>query len=87
MAGKKFLLDEIILLFAVIHGDLAKKNLKITTNLVFMSIANLSVYANILYRVRQIPFILENASKKTTKYFLKFLFLFESIILPVNNGK
>ena len=29
---------------------------------------------------------LENALKKTTEYFLKF-FLFESTILPVNNGK
>ena len=25
--------------------------------------------------------------KKTTEYFLKFLFLFKSTILPVNNGK
>ena len=25
--------------------------------------------------------------KKTTKYFLKFLFLFENTILPINNGK
>ena len=32
-------------------------------------------------------FILENALKKTTEYFLKFNFLFESTILPVNNGK
>ena len=32
-------------------------------------------------------FLLENALKKTTKYFLKFLFLFESTILSVNNGK
>ena len=33
-------------------------------------------------------FFLENAKKKkTTEYFLKFLFLFESTILPVNNGK
>ena len=30
---------------------------------------------------------LENALKKTTEYFLKFLFLFESTILPFNNGK
>ena len=31
---------------------------------------------------------LENHIKKTTEYFLKFLFfLFESTILPVNNGK
>ena len=39
------------------------------------------------YRVRQIPFFLENAFKKTTKYFLKFLFLFESTIFPINNEK
>ena len=33
-------------------------------------------------------FILENALKKTTEYFLKFRFLFEStILLPVNNEK
>ena len=32
-------------------------------------------------------FFLENALKKVTEYFLKFLFLFESTILPVNNGK
>ena len=32
-------------------------------------------------------FPLENALKKTTKYFSRFLFLFESTILPVNNGK
>ena len=32
-------------------------------------------------------FFLENALKKTTEYFLKFLFLFESTILPINNGK
>ena len=29
----------------------------------------------------------ENALKITPEYFLKFLFLFESTILPVNNGK
>ena len=32
-------------------------------------------------------FFLENALKKTTEYFLKFRFLFESTILPVNNEK
>ena len=32
-------------------------------------------------------FFLENALEKTTEYFPKFLFLFESTILPVNNGK
>ena len=31
-------------------------------------------------------FFLENVLKKTTEYFLKFLFLFECKILPVNNG-
>ena len=41
----------------------------------------------VLYRVRQIPFFIEYALKKTTEHFLKFLFLFESPILPVNNGK
>ena len=42
----------------------------------------------IFYRVRQIPFFfLENALKKTTEYFLKFFFLFECTILPVNNEK
>ena len=35
--------------------------------------------------VKQLLF-LENALKKTTKYFLKFLFVFESTILLVNNG-
>ena len=30
---------------------------------------------------------LEKALKKTTIYFLKFLSLFKSTILPVNNGK
>ena len=39
------------------------------------------------YRVRQILFFLENALKKTTEYFLKFLSLFESTIIPANNGK
>ena len=29
----------------------------------------------------------QGALKKTTEYFLKFLFLFESITIPVNNGK
>ena len=29
----------------------------------------------------------ENALKETTEYSLKFLFSFESTILPVNNGK
>ena len=38
------------------------------------------------YRVLQIPFFWKML-KKTTEYFLKFLFLFESTILPVNNGK
>ena len=33
------------------------------------------------------PFLVENALKKTTGYFLKFLFLFESTIFPVNNWK
>ena len=32
-------------------------------------------------------FFLENALKKTTEYLLKFLYLFKSLILPVNNGK
>ena len=32
-------------------------------------------------------FFLENALKKTTEYFLKFLFLFERTILSINNGK
>ena len=32
-------------------------------------------------------FFLENAKKETPEYFLKFLFLFESTILPFNNGK
>ena len=32
-------------------------------------------------------FFLEYALKKTTKYCLKFLFLFESTNPPVNNGK
>ena len=32
-------------------------------------------------------FFLANALKKTTEYFLQLLFLFESTILPVNNGK
>ena len=32
-------------------------------------------------------FFFENALKKTTEYFLKFLFLFESTILPVSNEK
>ena len=37
--------------------------------------------AYLIYRVREIPFLfLENALKKTTKYLLKFLFLFESTI-------
>ena len=40
-----------------------------------------------LYRVRQITFSFLKCYKKTTEYFLKFLFLFESTILPVNNGK
>ena len=39
------------------------------------------------YRVRQISFFLENALKATTEYFLKFLYLFESTILSVNNEK
>ena len=32
-------------------------------------------------------FFLENGLKKTIEYFLKFLFLFEITILPVNNGR
>ena len=47
----------------------------------------MSVYTAIHYRVRQIPFFLENALKETINHFLKFLFLFESAILPVNNGE
>ena len=35
--------------------------------------------------VRQVPFS-GKCFKKTTEYFLKFLFLFESTILSVNNG-
>ena len=39
---------------------------------------------NEFYRVRQIPFFfLENALKKTIKYLIKFLFLFESIEVAV----
>ena len=33
------------------------------------------------------PFLENTLKKKTTEYFLKFLFLFESTILTVNNGK
>ena len=41
-----------------------------------------------MYRVRQIPLFYGKCFKrKTTEYFLKFLFLFESTILSVNNGK
>ena len=32
-------------------------------------------------------FLLENILKKTTDFFLKFIFLFVSTILPVDNGK
>ena len=39
------------------------------------------------YRVHQIPFFSENALKKTVEFFLKLLFLFQSTIHPVNNGK
>ena len=50
------------------------------------NIQNLVAFRRFNYRVRQILF-LENALKKPAEYFLKFLFLFESTILPVNNGK
>ena len=54
----------------------------------FIEAYNLPHVTGHMYRVRQIPFFfLENALKNTTEYFLKFLFLFESTILPVNNGK
>ena len=39
-----------------------------------------------IYKVRQITFF-GRYFKKTTKYFPKFLFWFESTIFPVNNGK
>ena len=41
------------------------------------------------YRLPQIPFFFGKCFKitKTAEYFLKFLILFESTILPVNNGK
>ena len=39
------------------------------------------------FNVSLFTFFLEKALKKTTEYFLKFLFLFESTILPINNGK
>ena len=35
----------------------------------------------------KIPFFWKILKKKSTEYFLKFLFLFESTILPANNGK
>ena len=57
---------------------------------VFKNVFNFTIYKYfkiIIYRIRQITFFLENAFKKTTEYFLKFLFLFESTILPVNNEK
>ena len=38
----------------------------------------------IYYRVHKISFFLENALKKTTEYFQKFLFLFKSSILENN---
>ena len=44
-------------------------------------------YISIVYKGSANTFFLENALKKTTKYFPKFLFLFESAILPFNNGK
>ena len=40
-----------------------------------------------IQNIRQFPFFFENALKKTTEYFLKFLFLFQSTILSINNGK
>ena len=47
------------------------------------------VLGNYSNNYRQTPFFfLENSlKKKTTEYFFKFLFLFETTILPVNNGK
>ena len=43
---------------------------------------------NLKYKVHQITFCFwKMIKKKTTEYFLKFLFLFESTILSVRNGK
>ena len=42
-----------------------------------------------MYRVRQIPFFLENALKKTAKYFLNFLFFYlkvQSFRLIIENN-
>ena len=51
------------------------------------SLKNL-IYHKKMYRLRQIRLFFEKCfKKKTTEYFLKFLCLFESTILPVNNGK
>ena len=50
-------------------------------------LCSLTLRDGFLYRVRQITFSFLKCYKKTTEYFLKFLFLFESTILPVNNGK
>ena len=46
------------------------------------------VIGNQSYYIQGPPntFFLENALKKTSECFLKFIFLFVSTILPVNNG-
>ena len=48
---------------------------------------NLSSFLRIVHPPNIFYFFWENALKNTTKYFLKFLFLFESTILPVSNEK
>ena len=52
-----------------------------------MSYVTFVVQHRILYIGSANTFFLENTLKKTTEYFLKFLFLFESTIIPVNNEK
>ena len=48
---------------------------------------NSNNHSNIVQGPPNTFFFLENALKKLLKYFLKFLLLFESTILPVNNEK
>ena len=60
--------------------------IKIKTKNIPLTISTLrAIITTYRYSIHQIPF-LENALKKTTEYFLKFLFLFESTIFPVNKN-
>ena len=73
---------------ARLPGHLTKDNIVV---LLFHRVCHLSPEFGTIWQHLQVPsnifFFFGKCFKKTTEYFFKLLFLFETTILPVTNGK